>query len=115
MQLLILWGRQFEDAFDEKHSGKKVKQLQPVYIFSIRQFEDTFDNIQGGAHTNVTSVTRHSLMQAIWVTLLDSMVASFGVKFPRGMVWYRISIGIGIRIGIDGGSVVVCCMVLQEW
>ena len=47
--------------------------------------------------------------------LLDSMVASFGVKFPRGMVWYRISIGIGIRIGIDGGSVVVCCMVLQEW
>ena len=47
-------------------------------------------------------------------TLLDSMVASFGVKFPRGMVWYRISIGIGIRIGIDGGSVVVCCMVLQE-
>ena len=46
--------------------------------------------------------------------LLDSMVASFGVKFPRGMVWYRISIGIGIRIGIDGGSVVVCCMVLQE-
>ena len=47
-------------------------------------------------------------------SLLDSMVASFGVKFPRGMVWYRISIGIGIRIGIDGGSVVVCCMVLQE-
>ena len=57
-------------------------------------------------------VTSQQLPSPIYA--LDSMVASFGVKFPRGMVWYRISIGIGIRIGIDGGSVVVCCMVLQE-
>ena len=42
------------------------------------------------------------------------MVASFRLKFPRGVVWYRISIGIGIGISIDGGSV-VWCILLQEW
>ena len=41
------------------------------------------------------------------------MAASFGLKFPRGVVWFRISIGIGIGIRIDGGSA-VWCILLQE-
>ena len=76
MRLLILWGRQFEDAFDEKHSGEKSNNCNRCrYAFSqpdnLRTHLITY---RGGAHTNVTTVTMHSLMQAIWVTHLKHTV-----------------------------------------
>ena len=43
----------------------------------------------------------------IMESLLDSMVASFILNFPRGVVWYcfNIEIGIGIDIGSNDGIV----------
>ena len=72
MRLLIVWGRQFEDAFDEKHSGEKSNNCNRCrYAFSqpdnLRTHLITY---RGGDHTNVTSVTMHSLVQPIWVTHL---------------------------------------------
>ena len=47
-------------------------------------------------------VTRVSnVMVARSVGVQDSLVASFVLKFPRGVVWYCLYIGIGIGIGLD--------------
>ena len=49
---------------------------------------------RGGAHTNVTSVTRHSLMQAIWVTYLKhSSPNQFSIICPK--IWMSINISAG--------------------
>ena len=46
-KLCILWGKQFEDTF-ENAQWRKNKQLQPMWlcILKCRQFEEAFENTQ---------------------------------------------------------------------
>ena len=76
MRLLNLWGGQFEDAFDGKHSGEKSNNCSR-YRYAFSQPDNLRTHLityRGGDHTNVTSVTMHSLVQAIWVTHLKHIV-----------------------------------------
>ena len=70
MWLCILLCKQFEDTF-EKARWRKVKQIQPVWLYSIHPLEqDIWEHIWKSTveknRTNATNVNLHLIIQAIW-------------------------------------------------